>query len=59
MFVMVMNLARILGFSLNGSKASAHEVHLKTIAYDDEGKARHVIFKKISIPGKKDKKHLD
>lgn len=50
---MVMNLARILGFSLKGSNASAHEVHLNTIAYDDEGKARHVIFKKNKFSGKK------
>ncbi|HHT0593497.1 TPA: hypothetical protein ACTXXA_001405 [Legionella anisa] len=48
-----MRLSSILGFSFQGVKDSAHEVHKKTIAYDQTGHAHHVIFKKNKHPGVK------
>ncbi|MCE0721950.1 MULTISPECIES: hypothetical protein [Legionella] len=46
-----MKLSRIFGFSFQDAKESAHEVHKKTIAYDQTGHGRHVIFKKNKHPG--------
>lgn len=44
-----MFISTILGFSRNENQ-SAH-IYFKTIAYDQEGKARHIIFKKNKHPG--------
>ncbi|MFJ1268509.1 hypothetical protein ACD661_08085 [Legionella lytica] len=47
-----MQILAILGFSKVGAHVSAHEAHFGTIAYNDQGKARHVIFKKNKHPGR-------
>ncbi|USQ13573.1 hypothetical protein J2N86_12950 [Legionella lytica] len=47
-----MQILSILGFSKVGANASAHEAHFGTIAYNEKGQARHVIFKKNKHPGR-------
>jgi hypothetical protein len=47
-----MQILAILGFSKTAVHASAHEAHFGTIAYNEKGKARHVIFKKNKHPGR-------
>lgn len=47
-----MQILAILGFSKTGAHVSAHEAHFGTIAYNEQGKARHVIFKKNKHPGR-------
>lgn len=51
-FSLDMRLSSILGFSIHGARLSAHETHFKTIAYNEHGQARHVIFKKNKCEGK-------
>ncbi|MDR3504004.1 MAG: hypothetical protein P4L79_15655 [Legionella sp.] len=47
-----MQILAILGFSKAGAHVSAHEAHFGTIAYNEKGQARHVIFKKNKHPGR-------
>ncbi len=47
-----MQILAILGFSKTGAHVSAHEAHFGTIAYNEKGKARHVIFKRNKYPGR-------
>lgn len=47
-----MQILAILGFSKTGAHVSAHEAHFGTIAYNEQGTARHVIFKKNKHPGR-------
>ncbi len=47
-----MKISNILGFSEKGNHVSAHETHFGTIAYDNQGQAHHVIYKKNKHPGR-------
>lgn len=47
-----MKISMILGFSKLGAHTSAHVTHYKTIAYSEQGKARHVIYKENKHSGR-------
>lgn len=47
-----MRINRLIGFNHKKNQSSGHEVHKNTIAYDSQGLAHPVIFKKNKFPGK-------